>query len=85
MLAVLMCSSKIGSSSWADARGRGEIHISGMQEGDVLQIIFRSSSEERETDTLVMNNCTVHIPFHTDRVMVEHKEVGGGKVCVDLR
>jgi hypothetical protein len=88
MLAVLMCSSKVGSSSWADARGRGEIHVTGMVEGDLVEICITTDIGPFENKHLVESvseNRKISIPEWATRIMVSHKEAAGGKVCVDLR
>jgi len=83
MNVVMIDSRRVGSSVWAAVRGSQKVHVSGMSEGDEIEILTDLSS----IPILFDSDGELHLEALGDptRVKVEHTKASGSPVSVDLR
>jgi hypothetical protein len=87
MIAALLGSSKAGGTGCKVAvRYTKAVHVTGMKEGDILQILFHGKAFEKSFSYPVNDNTVMIIPELSEWVEVLHIEASGvGQVFVDLR
>ncbi len=83
MNVVLVDSRRVGSSAWAAVRGSQKVHVSGMQEGDEIEVFTDLS---RQAFLFVKDGeLTLKTLGTPMRVKVDHVRASGSPVSVDLR
>lgn len=83
MVAVLVCSERIGRSCWAAVRGKEVIQFRGLGEGDLVRVSFR---KEEEIEIMEFDSDgKFPIPEGTLRIRAEHVEASGSPIFIDLR
>lgn len=85
MIAVLIGSRTVGSSSWAAVRNRKTIVVEGMGDADLIRVFFRYKESNEVTHQDIWNNGEFSLPEGCDRVRVDHIETSGSYVFVDLK
>jgi len=87
MIGVLLFSREAGrESSWAAVRGSREILVSGMSEGDVVEILVKGNGYNGFSFLAANKDSTFKVPEGAESIKAVHKAVGvSPDVCVDMR
>jgi len=85
MIGVLLFSREKGRvSAWAAVRGSTEIRVSGMSEGDIVEIRAKTNGSISH-GIAADRNCEIEVPPGAEFIQAEHKEEGENPdVCVEL-
>ena len=85
MIGVLLFSKSTRTSPWAAVRGSREVLVTGMSEGDRVEIKFKGNGHDDTTLMAVGIDTKFGIPEGADYLMAEHTRVGvAPNVCVDM-
>lgn len=79
MIAALIGSQKPGRTAWIARRGTKAVHVTGMQDGDIVILHFPGGKVE------IFHNGVYEIPDNVEAVRIEHSAASGSRVFVDLR